>query len=345
MHYRLGWYRDKWAVVWTEAGRTKRSSLGETDRAVAEAALRDWIAQRQLVRPTGVVTCGYILDAYFNAKPGVIRRTHLLNFFRHHLPTSINEPLLSAYSKTRAGLAPATVRTELGILNSALKWAVKTEIIAKAPFIPLPEGSPPRELWITRKEADKLAKAAGSFHVELFIVIAKNTAARSEAILDLTWDRIKHGRIDFNVPGRPRTRKKRPEVPITPELAAALHEAKKGAQTPYVIEYAGKPVRSIKKAFHRAAVKAGMPSVSPHVLRHSAATWMAGDSVPFEQIAAMLGNSVKMVERVYAKFTPGFLAKAMKSMSRGHPVQMNRSAPNKPGTAAKNRRKPRRKAL
>jgi integrase len=194
-------------------------------------------------------------------------------------------------------------------------------------------------LWITRTEADRLARAAGSFHIELFILIAKNTAARSEAILDLTWDRVKHGRIDFNVPGKPRTRKRRPEVPITPELSAALHEAKKGAQTPYVVEYAGKPVRSIKKAFRRAAIRAGLPDVSPHVLRHSVATWLAGDGVPLSQIAGMLGNSEKMVEKVYAKFTPGFLAKAVKSLSRGQLVQMHHSAPNKPGIAAKKLRK------
>jgi integrase len=345
VQYRLGWYRDKWAVVWTEAGRTRRVSLGETDREVAEAALRDWVAQRQLVRPTGITTCGYVLESYFAAKPGVIPRSKLLAFFRHHLPTAINQPLLEAYSRTRTGLAPATIRTELGILNSALKWAVRTKIINEAPFIPLPEGSPPRDLWITRKDADRLVKAAGSFHVELFILIAKNTAARAGAILDLKWDRIRHGRIDFNDPTRPRTRKRRAEVRMTPELAAALGEAKKGARTDYVIEYAGKPVRSIKKAFHRAAVRAEMPEVSPNVLRHSVATWLAADGVPLEQIAALLGNSVKMVERVYAKYTPGFLDKAMKSLSRGQLVQMNHPAPKKPGTAAKSRGKSRKKAI
>jgi integrase len=339
MQYRLGWYRDKWAVVWTENGRTQRRSLNETDKAVAEARFRDWVAQQQLVRPEGIITCGYILDSYFDAKPAVIRRTALLDFFRHHLPTSINQPLLDAYIKARAGLAPATTRTELGILNSALKWAVRTKIIADAPFIPLPEGSPPRDLWITKKEAEKLAKSAGSFHIELFILIATNTAARAGAILDLTWDRIKHGRIDFNEPGKPRTRKKRAVVPITPQLAAALHEAKRGARTPYVIEYAGQPVRSVKKGFHRAAVKAGMPEVTPHVLRHSVATWLAADGISYEEIAGYLGNSAKMVEKVYAKFTPGYLARAARSLSKGQSVQMNHIAPIKPGTSAKSAKK------
>lgn len=343
MQYRLGWYRDKWAVVWTENGKTRRRSLNETDKAVAEARLQAWVAQQQLVRPEGIATCGYILEAYFNAKPEIIRRRQLLEFWQHQLPTAINQPLLAAYSRTRSGLAQATIRTELGILNSALKWAVRTKIINEAPFIPLPEGSPPRDLWISRRDADRLVKAAGSFHIELFILIAKNTAARAGAILDLKWDRVRNGRIDFNDPTKPRTRKKRAEVRITPELAAALGAAKKGCQTDFVIEYGGKSVRSIKKAFHRAAVRAGMPEVSPNVLRHSVATWLAADGVPLEQIAALLGNSVKMVEKVYAKYTPGYLDKAMKSLSKGRLVQMNHPAPRKPGISAKRPRSAKKK--
>lgn len=345
MQYRLGWYRDKWAVIWVENGRTRRVSLGETDEQAAQVEFRDWVAKRKLIRPTGIVTVGHILEEYFKAKPDVIYRRYLVDYFRHHLPPSINEPLLEAYIAKRSGRAPSTVRSEVAILDTALKWAVRMKMLDEAPYIPLPQGSPPRELWITRKEADRLVQAAGSFHIELFIMIAKNTAARAGAILGLKWEQVKGGRIDFNEPGKPRTRKKRAEVPVTPELTKALGEARMGARTPFVIEYAGKPVRSIKKGFHRAAVRAKLPDVSPHVLRHSVATWLAGDGVPMEQIAAMLGNSVKMVERVYAKFTPGYLDKAMKSLGRGQMVQMRHKAPNKPGIAAKTRTKPAKKRI
>lgn len=39
---RLRLYRGKWAIVWTEAGRTRRQSLGTSDRAAAEIAFRDY---------------------------------------------------------------------------------------------------------------------------------------------------------------------------------------------------------------------------------------------------------------------------------------------------------------
>lgn len=345
MQYRLGWYREYWAVIWVENGRTRRVSLGEKDEQAAKVEFADWVARRSLIRHDGPVTIGKILEDYFKAKPDIIYRRHLTDYFRHHSPSSINEPLLGAYMASRAGLSPATIRTEIGILDTALKWAVRMKLIKESPYIPLPPGAPPRELWITREEADRLAESAGSFHAELFILLAKNTAARAGAILGLRWEQVRGNQIDFNEPGKPRTRKKRAAVPVTPELAEALHAARMGARTPFVIEYAGKPVKSIKKAFQRAAVRAGLPDVTPHVLRHSVATWLAGDGVPLEQIAGVLGNSVKMVEKVYAKYTPGYLDKAMKSLSRGQMVRMRHNAPNKPGTPAKSRTKAKKKAI
>jgi hypothetical protein len=48
-------------------------------------------------------------------------------------------------------------------------------------------------------------------------------------------------------PDRPVTRKGRARVPINDSLLEALEEAKRGAPTPYVIEYGGEQVLSVKK--------------------------------------------------------------------------------------------------
>jgi hypothetical protein len=47
------------------------------------------------------------------------------------------------------------------------------------------------------------------------------------------------------------------------------------------------------------------------------------DGVPFQRIAAFLGNSVKMVESVYAKYSPDYLADAVNSLGRGQLVHLN----------------------
>ena len=44
-----------------------------------------------------------------------------------------------------------------------------------------------------------------------------------------------------------------------------------------------------------AARKAGLAGVSPHVLRHTAAVWMAEGKVPMDEIAQYLGHKDSLV--------------------------------------------------
>lgn len=60
-----------------------------------------------------------------------------------------------------------------------------------------------------------------------------------------------------------------------------------------------------------AVARAGLRGVTPHVLRHTAAVWMAEAGVPMTEIAAYLGHSdSRITERVYARFSPDYLRKA-----------------------------------
>ena len=249
-----------------------------------------------------------------------------------HLPGNVNQALIDSYVAMRAGKAPSTIRSEVGILSTALPWARRHGLINRVPAIQLPPASPPRDRWITKEEANRLLEAAVSPHMRLFILLARYTGARAGAILDLTWQRVTDGYIDYNNPAKRSSRKKRAVVPVHAELREALAEARKKAMTPYVIEYGGGKVANVKKAFGRAAARAGLDHVGPHTLRHSAATWMAMDGVPFQRIAAFLGNSVKMVETVYAKYSPDYLADAVNSLGRGQSVQLNRTSAHKHGT-------------
>jgi len=91
---------------------------------------------------------------------------------------------------------------------------------------------------------------------------------------------------------------------------------KEGAETDYVIEWAGAPVKSIKRAFRAAVMRAGLDkAVTPHVLRHTAASWMAEAGIPMSEIAAVLGHrDSRTTERVYAKFSPEYLQKAVRAL-------------------------------
>jgi integrase len=128
----------------------------------------------------------------------------------------------------------------------------------------------------------------------------------------LTWDRVdfKAGLVQLATEDE-HGNKGRALVPMNESLRAALEEARPAALTSFVIEYAGRPVRSVRKAFQAACARAGLKGVSPHTLRHTAAVHMAEAGVPMVEIARFLGHTnTTTTYRVYAVHSPSYLRKA-----------------------------------
>lgn len=236
--------------------------------------------------------------------------TALSPHFGHRLGKAITQADCKAYAeaRTRAGMRPSTIKTELEFLRSCLRFHYKEA----APAIWLPPSSPPRERWMTPDEVRSLLTVVEAPHVNLFITLAVTTGARMTAILELEWSRVdfRHGTIDFNPTGRHQTNKRRTVVPMNSRARTALEEARKGALTDYVIEYAGQPVKSVKKAIRSAAARSGIPC-SPHVFRHTAGVWMAQADVPMQKISQYLAHtSSRVTEQVYARYSPSFMKDA-----------------------------------
>jgi integrase len=89
-----------------------------------------------------------------------------------------------------------------------------------------------------------------------------------------------------------------------------LAEAREYRLSDHVIEYAGGKVGSIKTGFREACKRAGLLGVTPHVLRHTAASWMLQGGVPVGEVARYLGDTEAMVERVYGHHRPDYLRRA-----------------------------------
>lgn len=70
----------------------------------------------------------------------------------------------------------------------------------------------------------------------------------------------------------------------------------------------GSALRSIK----RAALRAKVPHVNRHSLRHTYSAWMKQEGVPNSELYIAMGHaSTAMLERVYGKPGPEELAQAM----------------------------------
>jgi integrase len=332
--FRLVCYREIWCVYWREGGRPKRHSLGTGDPLVAERRFAVYTAERNATPKPKTVTVADCLAAYYEAKPSVIPRPALGQFFGAMLPDAIDQKACEDYPKQRQA-AVKTIHTEMGILRAALIHGQRKKWIT-APFIWMPQNGEPRDRWLTPDEAQRLLAACAQPHLYLYVLLALRTAARPGAILGLTWPQVSFdmNRIDFRIPGKAQTKKGRAVVPITPDLRQALESAheSKGPHQVYVVSWGGDRVKTVKRAFAAACVRAGLEDVTPHTLRHTAATWMAESGVDMRKISRYLGHTkTETTELVYAKHTPEFLKDAADALAQFPLVQMNTPTVNKRG--------------
>lgn len=216
-----------------------------------------------------------------------------------------------------AGKADGTIHTELGHLRTVLMWAKDNKLISDAPKIPRPPKPDPRERYLTKDEVRSLIANAKVPHIKLAIMLMVQTGARCGAALDLTWDRVdfERGTIRLAKTSDGTRRKGRATVPLSDTLRPALKDAKDASISDFVIEWAGCRVLSIKRGIKAAAESAGLEEVSPHVLRHSAAVWLAEGGHSFEEIAQFLGHSdPRITFKVYARFSPTHLRSLANSL-------------------------------
>lgn len=158
---------------------------------------------------------------------------------------------------------------------------------------------------------------AKSPHIELAIRLMIGTGARVAAALELTWDRVDFNRNTIRLanPFDRTARKGRATVPMNDQLRAALQSAHALSRSPYVVEYGGVRVGSIKKGIAATARSAGLDDVTPHVFRHSAAVWMAEDGHSMDEIAQYLGHSdSRITQKIYARFSPTHLRRLADSL-------------------------------
>lgn len=321
--WRITRLRGEYCVTWDEGDIRRRYRLGTDDPK--EAARRAPARYAELTRPKGSTVRelwqSYCLDKEGRAVVTTMKYTWkaLEPFFGDLEGEAVSVADCRTYTESRrlAGKKDGSIHTELGHLRSVLVWAQKQRLIAHAPHIERPTKPEPKDGYLTRQEVGMLMEKANVPHVRLAILLMISTGARSAAALQLTWDRVDFDRrmIQLRNPFDRTRRKGRATVPINDTLLLALQEAKEGALTPYVIEWAGKPVLSIKKGIKTAGSAIGRPDASPHMLRHSAAVWLAEDGHSMEEIAQFLGHeNSRITFKAYARYSPDYLRRLAASL-------------------------------
>lgn len=339
-----------WYAKWSDAGRSKRKSMGTQDGAVAKERFAHWLllGGDGADAPERIYTVADAWAVYHekHVEPHVVGKATLdfnwkaLQPHFGHLPvTTVDQDAVDGYVAKRTGgrlgrrVKPQTCRKELSTLSAALAFCTAKphklyDPSALQPF-KLPDAAEPRDRWLTIVEVQRLLDAAARLRrgdrlsrAERFLWLGLETAARKQAILDLTWDRVHFdtGVIHYDVPGRKKTKKRRAPVPISRALRPVLERAyaerldakradglvldNKAAVWAAIQNVAVEAGLGVKRARINRWDKPLATGISPHVLRHTAATHMARRGVPLWKVAKILGDTLATVERVYAKWAP-----------------------------------------
>jgi integrase len=324
--YKIQRLRGEFALVYFDAaGKRHRHALGTSDPIKAANIAPAIFVELTRPRDKSVKTLweGYVADKAGRAIVGSMEHTWkaLERRFGSRDGDAITIADCRAHVEARrtAGIKDWTIYTELGHLRNVLSWAEKHGHLPRgtASYIERPPQPKTEKRRLTREEIRALIEAAEYPHIRLYAILIYITAARTGALLDLIWPRCDFDRnlIDLRNPSIKTRHKGRAIVPMTNMARKALLEAQQYARSDHVIEWAGKPVKKVKRGLAMAAKRADLGPVNPHMLRHAAATHMAEDGVPMEEIQQYLGHSdISTTREIYARFSPDYLRRAAQAL-------------------------------
>jgi integrase len=178
---------------------------------------------------------------------------------------------------------------------------------------------------------DNVTLRAVGKHIARFILVGLYTGTRSSAICGAAlMPTVGRGYVDLGTKkdctdgvfyrraiGRRATKKRQPPVRLPPKLVRHLRRWRdRGISKTAVVEWNGKPIASIRKGFEAAMQAAGLgPDVTPHILRHTCATWlMQSGRVETWEAAGFLGMTVKQLEETYGHHHPDFQNEAANAL-------------------------------
>jgi integrase len=161
-------------------------------------------------------------------------------------------------------------------------------------------------------------------HVARFILVALYTGTRASAVCVAAleqmpgrgWFDLEHGVFYRRPPGQRETKKRQPPCPLPDRLPAHLRRWKRQGQR-FAVEWNGERIQSISKAFANVVADAGLgDDVTPHVLRHTAATWLMQAGTDIWEAAGYLGMTVEMLSQRYGHHHLDHLAGAKRAFTR-----------------------------
>lgn len=210
-------------------------------------------------------------------------------------------------------------RHDMVTLRAAVNLYAKEYGLDTTPRFTLPPEGPPRNRWLTRKEAADLLRAARRAklpHLVRFILVSLYTGTRSSVVLGLQWiPNTTDGWVDleknriYREPfGRAQTNKRKPPIAIPRKLRGHLNRWQAiDGDVQFLITFRGNKCKRVSKSFTTIRDKAGLDKeVIPHILRHTSITWAMQAGVDVHEVAGFYGVTLEVLQNVYWHHHPEF---------------------------------------
>lgn len=198
-----------------------------------------------------------------------------------------------------------TRRRYMGVIEAATNRAFQRgEIERPIPILVPAAVDGPGARPLTPVELGRFLAAADGEHERRLALLMATTGARPQAILQLDWIRVLPGAVDYDVPGRRRTKKRRARAPLSPTVARFLEERRSVGP---VIQWNGRALKGHRMTIDRIMERAGLDATA-YSVRKGSATWLAEQDVPEWEVGRFLAHRVGSgtTER-YAHHRPGYM--------------------------------------
>jgi integrase len=317
-----------WQRTWRDdRGVKQRASLGTADFEQAKDALAEWYIAHGRVRDVSPADAPIIsvLNRYLArhgssipSKDTVKRAVALWGLFWGlrtvaDMTVDAQEEFvawLRAQVHNGRPYSEGYVRRVLGVGKAALNRAWKRQEVTEVPWIELPPiGEPYPHTASPEQLAAFLNAIPAKSHLWVYCLIRMTTGCRGDAARDLQPFQIDWtaNLIRLNPEGRQQTKKYRPVVPLT----AALRRELEAIDAAYYVNWHGRHIGSIKKAWAKVRRDARLPAwFAPKVLRHTVATELRRRGVPHWEVSGQIGHKKAGTSEIYAKFDPDYLGAA-----------------------------------
>lgn len=330
----------RWWIRWWHHGVERRESAGPTKQHAIDllAVRRCQIADaRRLGRPwpDHAPSLSALILLYLESRRALGRRSvhrmeqHAEAIRRDGLGATHADALtteqLERYAARRrdvARLAPGTVNRELALVRASLRRAADDGIIQRVPRVRLLREPPGRLRWLSADEEARLLAACRPA-LRRLLTVAVNTGCRAGELRALTWNDVNRElrivRVERSKSGERR------EVPLNSTAEAAIGERPDDADDadPVFTTERGAPwkERNLCARVVAAAKRAGLPGVTAHTLRHTAASRIVQRTGSVVAVRDLLGHSSLAMASRYSHLAPGHLREAVDAIMPPGPDQ------------------------